>query len=45
MALKLLCRPHHRLVHEDGWGLRRRADGRYLLIRPVAAHDRPDEQL
>jgi hypothetical protein len=33
--LVLLCRPHHRMVHEGGFHLRRRADGRYALIRVV----------
>ena len=38
--LVLLCRPHHRMVHEGGFELRRAADGRWALIRPVAAHAR-----
>ncbi len=31
--LALLCRPHHRLVHEGGWTLERR-DGRFKAIPP-----------
>jgi len=31
--LGLLCRPHHRLVHEGGWTLERR-DGRFKAIPP-----------
>jgi len=38
--LVLLCRPHHRMVHEGGFQLRPAADGRWILIRPVAAHAR-----
>ena len=33
--LILLCRPHHRKVHEDGWSLRRLTTGRWALIRPT----------
>jgi Domain of unknown function (DUF222)/HNH endonuclease len=33
--LILLCRPHHRMVHEEGWGLRRLANGRWALLRPM----------
>jgi hypothetical protein len=33
--LILLCRPHHRMVHEEGWGLRRMANGRWALTRPL----------
>lgn len=29
-----LCWYHHRLVHEDGWGLRRGVNGRLVAIRP-----------
>ncbi|MGH9025441.1 MAG: DUF222 domain-containing protein [Acidimicrobiia bacterium] len=29
----LLCSAHHRMVHEDGWDLRRGRDGR-ILVRP-----------
>src|SRR5947208_8215672 len=32
--LILLCRPHHRKVHEEGWGLQRLTTGRWALIRP-----------
>jgi hypothetical protein len=41
--LVLLCRPHHRMVHEGGWGLRRGEHGRWGLVPPVklvAAHAR-----
>src|SRR5438094_3929402 len=38
--LILLCRPHHRKVHEEGWGLQRLTTGRWALIRPVAARSR-----
>jgi hypothetical protein len=31
--LALLCRPHHRMVHEEGWTLERR-DGRFRAIPP-----------
>src|SRR5439155_720405 len=33
--LILLCRPHHRRVHEEGWGLQRLTTGRWALIRPL----------
>src|SRR5438046_5481749 len=33
--LILLCRPHHRRVHEEGWGLQRLTTGRWKLIRPM----------
>jgi hypothetical protein len=32
--LALLCRPHHRKVHEDGWRLERRNDGRFITLPP-----------
>ena len=32
--LALLCRPHHRMVHEEGWTLERR-DGRWITRPPV----------
>lgn len=34
--LALLCRPHHRKVHEGGWRLERRKDGRFVAIPPAA---------
>src|SRR6184192_2114204 len=33
--LVLLCRPHHRKVHEGGWDLQRLTTGRWALIRPL----------
>jgi len=33
--LVLLCRPHHRKVHEEGWGLQRLTTGRWALVRPT----------
>ncbi|MDQ6709401.1 MAG: HNH endonuclease, partial [Candidatus Dormibacteraeota bacterium] len=38
--LVLLCRRHHRMVHEEGWSLRRADSGRWRLARPVTAHAR-----
>jgi Domain of unknown function (DUF222)/HNH endonuclease len=38
--LVLLCRRHHRMVHEDGWTLRRSSDGKWALSRPIGAHAR-----
>src|SRR5438105_14264899 len=32
--LALMCRPHHRKVHEEGWTLERRKDGRWLATPP-----------
>jgi hypothetical protein len=32
--LALLCRPHHRMVHEEGWRLVRHKDGRFTTIPP-----------
>jgi hypothetical protein len=32
--LALLCRPHHRMVHEEGWKLDRNKDGRFAAIPP-----------
>ena len=32
--LALVCRPHHRMVHEDGWWIERRKDGRWIAIPP-----------
>ena len=32
--LVLLCRRHHRMVHEGGWQLIKRADGRIVVIAP-----------
>jgi hypothetical protein len=33
--LVLLCRRHHRLVHEGGFGLETRADGDFLFTLPT----------
>ena len=41
--LALLCRPHHRMVHEENWRLVRHKDGRFSAIppaRPVMPHAR-----
>src|SRR6267143_2073316 len=41
--LVLLCRRHHRMVHEGGWRLRRGEQGRWELVPPmklIAAHAR-----
>ena len=41
--LALVCRPHHRKVHEEGWRLERLKDGRFQAIPPdhrVAANAR-----
>src|SRR5437016_1859318 len=41
--LALLCRPHHRMVHEENWRLVRQKDGRFTAIpppRPVMPHAR-----
>ncbi|MDQ6883194.1 MAG: HNH endonuclease, partial [Candidatus Dormibacteraeota bacterium] len=38
--LVLLCRRHHRMVHEEGWTMRQSTPGRWMLARPVAAHAR-----
>jgi hypothetical protein len=35
--LALLCRPHHRMVHEEGWRLVRHKDGRFTAIPPPRA--------
>ena len=32
--LALICRPHHRKVHEEGWTLERRKDGRWHATPP-----------
>src|SRR5256884_3047520 len=32
--LALLCRPHHRMVHEENWRLVRQKDGRFTAIPP-----------
>ncbi|HKV30579.1 MAG TPA: DUF222 domain-containing protein [Candidatus Dormibacteraeota bacterium] len=32
--LALLCRPHHRMVHEEGWRLVRHEDGGFTAIPP-----------
>jgi len=36
--LVLLCRRHHRLVHEGGFGVRRSADGRISFSDPQGRH-------
>jgi hypothetical protein len=33
--LGLVCRTHHRKVHEDGWKLRREKDGRWVASPPL----------
>jgi hypothetical protein len=33
--LALLCRPHHRMVHEEGWRLVRNRDGRFTASPPT----------
>src|SRR5436305_1480673 len=33
--LGLVCRTHHRKVHEEGWKLRREKDGRWFATPPV----------
>ncbi|HEV2012343.1 MAG TPA: DUF222 domain-containing protein [Candidatus Dormibacteraeota bacterium] len=41
--LALLCRPHHRMMHEEGWRLERHKDGRFVAIPPtrrITAHAR-----
>jgi hypothetical protein len=35
--LALLCRPHHRMVHEESWRLVRHKDGRFTAIPPPRA--------
>jgi uncharacterized protein DUF222 len=32
--LALLCRPHHRMVHEEGWRLERHKDGQFKATAP-----------
>src|SRR2546421_342199 len=32
--LALLCRPHHRMVHEEGWWIERRKDGQWAATPP-----------
>jgi hypothetical protein len=36
--LALLCRAHHRAVHEGGWRLHRGPDGRLTATRPHPSH-------
>ena len=36
--LCLLCRRHHTLCHEGGWGIPRRDDGTYEVHEPPAGH-------
>src|SRR5437762_2348374 len=33
--LALLCRPHHRMVHEEGWVLERTKDGNWKAMPPL----------
>jgi hypothetical protein len=43
--LAMICRPHHRMVHEEGWRLVRHQDRRFSAIpppRPVMARARSD---
>jgi hypothetical protein len=41
--LALLCRAHHRAVHEGGWRLQRDPDGRFAATPPPPPHRRhPD---
>ena len=35
--LALLCRPHHRMVHEEGWRLLRHKDGQFTASPPPRA--------
>jgi hypothetical protein len=39
--LALLCRAHHRAVHEGGWHLARGPDGRFAATPPHRRHRRP----
>ena len=39
--LVLLCRAHHRAVHDDGWELRAAGVGRWTFHRPTAAGPDP----
>ena len=36
--LALLCRTHHRAVHEGGWQLHREPDGRLIATPPYRRH-------
>ena len=36
--LALLCRAHHRAVHEGGWRLTRQSDGRLTAVPPYRRH-------
>ncbi len=38
--LTLLCRRHHRKVHEEGWQLKRETDGRVVAIAPPKLRSR-----
>ena len=41
--LVMLCRGHHRLVHEGGWTIQGHPDGRLEFIRPNGADEtKPD---
>ena len=39
--LVLLCRRHHRMVHEGGWQLIKTDDGRVMPVAPPTIFDRP----
>jgi len=39
--LVLLCRRHHRMVHEGGWQLTKTDDGRVMPVAPPTIFDRP----
>jgi HNH endonuclease len=39
--LALVCRAHHRAVHEGGWRLHRDPDGRVVATPPQRPHRRP----
>jgi HNH endonuclease len=39
--LALLCRAHHRAIHEGGWQLTRQPDGRFTVTPPQRTRRRP----